>query len=390
MLLRDLEVVPLASPAAALVFTTVLTEGPISRVGVSRRTGLSSAAVTKAVRPLLEAGYLMELAEDRSELAIGRPASPLQVCADRGFFVGIKVTGDELIGVVTDLQARIRVARHRALHSHDVDDVVNAIGLLVAELLDGSPPFRERARGLGLALAGDVDRSTGLVRYSPFLGWRQVPLVHRIEAVTGLTPLVENDVRALTVAERWFGGGVGASSFALVTVGAGIGCGLVVNDAVVSGAYGVAGEIGHLPVEAGGSPCHCGGRGCVESIASERAILERVAEATGRPAVTMAQAIELAHRDDPAVRAVFARAGHAIGLALAAVANLLGPERIIISGEGLAAYDLFEEQIRETFARQAFGAAASSDLIVRPLSFDEWARGAAAVAIQELIRAERG
>jgi predicted NBD/HSP70 family sugar kinase len=386
MLVRDPEAMPLTGPAAALVFTTVLTQGPISRVGVSRRTGLSSAAVTKAVRPLLDAGYLMELEEERTELGIGRPASPLQVRADRGFFVGVKVTGDELIGVVADLQARVRTVLHRPLPAPDVDVVVAEIGSLTTELLGESTAFRARARGLGLALAGDVDRRTGLVRYSPFLGWRQVPLAERIRAATGLPTLLENDVRALTVGEHWFGAGVGAASFALVTVGAGIGCGLVVEGRVVSGAFGVAGEIGHLPIETDGPRCHCGGRGCVESIASEAAILAQVGAATGTPPTSIEEAIELAHQGRPEVRAVFARAGHAIGLALAAVANLLGPERIIISGEGLAAYDLFEERIRQTFRAQAFGAAAGCRLIVRPLSFDEWARGAAAVAIQDLVR----
>jgi len=97
---------PLHSPAAAVVFTTVLTMGPLSRVDVAERTGLSSAAVTKAVRPLLDAGYLEETPDQR--VHVGRPASPLHVRSDAAFFVGVKVTATELIGVVTDLRARIR------------------------------------------------------------------------------------------------------------------------------------------------------------------------------------------------------------------------------------------------------------------------------------------
>jgi predicted NBD/HSP70 family sugar kinase len=85
------------------------------------------------------------------------------------------------------------------------------------------------------------------------------------------------------------------------------------------------------------------------------------------------------------VRAVFSGAGRALGLALASVANLIGPERIIISGEGVASYDLFADQIRQTFAAQAFGAAAGCDIVVRPLPFEEWARGGAAVAAQHLF-----
>src|SRR4051794_7464209 len=146
---------PITSPAAATVFTTVLTQGPVSRVDVSRRTGLSSAAVTKAARPFIDAGYLEELASgERTVPGAGRPANPLAIRPDREYFVGVKITGDELIGVVTDLRAEIRLARHHALTSHDVSHVVAALAALVAELLaqpttDGATNFRDRAYCLG-------------------------------------------------------------------------------------------------------------------------------------------------------------------------------------------------------------------------------------------------
>lgn len=377
---RDL---PLYSPAAAVVFTTVLTMGPLSRVAVAERTGLSSAAVTKAVRPLLDARYLEETADQR--VHVGRPASPLHVRPDAAFFVGVKVTGDELIGVVADLCARTRTIRRSPLPSRDVPVVVAGIAALVDDLLAEAPEFKAGVRCLGVAVAGDVDRAGGVVHYSPFLGWRSVSLADLVRAETGLATVVENDVRALTVAEQWFGAGVGAESFALVTVGTGIGCGLVVNGSVIEGAHGVAGEVGHIVAEPDGPPCHCGNRGCVEAIAGTSALLDHLREAAGRPSLTLTDAAALAHAGDEGVRAGYQRAGKAIGLALATVANLVGPERIVLSGEGLAAYDLFHAQVRETFLARAFGAAAECELIVRPLPFEEWARGAAAVAIQTLI-----
>jgi predicted NBD/HSP70 family sugar kinase len=106
---------------------------------------------------------------------------------------------------------------------------------------------------------------------------------------------------------------------------------------------------------------------------------------TGRPTLTLDQAVDLARAGDPGVTGVFARAGEAIGLGIAAVANLVGPARIVVSGEGLAAYDLFETPIRAGFERQAFGAVADCPLSIRPLPFEEWARGAAAVSIQSRI-----
>ncbi|WP_338703372.1 ROK family protein [Streptomyces sp. Q6] len=376
----------LASPAANTVFTTVLTRGPVARPEIARITGLSSAAVTKAAKPMIEAGYLEELTRaERTVEGAGRPAHPLAVCADREFFVGVKVTADELIGVVTDLRAQVRAAHRVPVTDRGVDQVVAGIAALVREV---SAAYSGRTHHIGVSVSGDVDRAGGRVRYSPFLGWRDVPLAELVGRATGSTVTVENDVKALTVAEQWFGEGVGTDSFALATVGVGIGCGLVVNGRLVAGGYGVAGEIGHIPVAAGDGPaCHCGGRGCVEAIASEEAIVTRARRAADDPHLDMAGAIDRAHGGDAAVRAVFAEAGQAIGLGLAAMVNLMGPERVVVSGEGLAAYDLFEEQIRAAFTAQAFGAAARCPLVVRPLPWEEWARGAAAVGIQSLFTA---
>lgn len=356
-----------------MVFTTVLTMGPLSRVDIAERTGLSSAAVTKAVRPLLDGGYLEESPDQR--VHVGRPASPLHVRSDAAFFVGVTVTADALVGVVTDLRARVRTVGHASLPDRAVAAVVRGIADLVRDLLDSDPAYRAAVRMSGIAVPGDVDRAAGRVHRSASLGWRDVPLADLVVAATGLVTVVDNDVRALTVAEQWFGAGVGATSFALVTVGAAIGCGLVVNNVVLDG----AGAIGHVMAEVDGPRCHCGNRGCVEAIAGGAAL--RAID----PGLSPTEAIARAHNGDERLRAGYRRAGRAIGLALATVANLVGPRRIVLSGEGLAALDIYHEEVRATFRARVFGAAGECELILRPLPFEEWARGAAAVAIQSLV-----
>jgi predicted NBD/HSP70 family sugar kinase len=382
--------VPNQTPAGALVFQTMLAHGPLTRAEVGRRTGLSSGAVTKAATPLLDDGWIVELGRPTGDHLTGRPATLVAVRAERASFLGVKVTADELIGVLTDLTAKPIAARRARLDSRDVDSVVLAIARLVKRLVTaGSAKHAAEVHGLGVTISGDVDRSAGIVRHSPFLNWHGVALAQLVESATGKPTVIENDVRALTVAEQWFGAGAGTSSFALITVGTGIGCGLSIAGRVVSGAHGVAGEVGHLPVGGTDRTCTCGNTGCVEAVASTQAIVEQARQATGGTRLSMAEAVRLAHGGDPAVRAVFARAGHALGLAIASVANVIGPERIVISGEGVASYDLFAEQIRQTFAAQAFGAAADCELIVRPLPFEEWARGGAAVAAQRLVAPTR-
>lgn len=373
-------------PAAALVFQTLLTQGPLTRAELGRRTGLSSGAVTKVSTPLLADGWITEIGQPVGERQPGRPATLVAVRPDRARFVGVKVTADELIGVLADLTATPLATRRVTLGSRDVGTVVRAIARLVGKL--AAEPDGEHApevHSVGVTLSGDVDGHTGAVRYSPFLDWRGVRLAALVESATGIATVIDNDVRALTVAEQWFGSGAGLSSFALVTVGAGIGCGISINGQVVSGAHGVSGEIGHLPVGGSDRVCTCGNTGCVEAIASAQAIVDQVREETGDTALTLADATRLAHHGDEAARRVFTRAGRALGLAIASVANLFGPERIIISGEGVASYDLFSDEIRRAFSAQAFGTAADCDLVVRPLPFEAWARGGAAVAAQRLF-----
>ncbi|MEV5752801.1 ROK family transcriptional regulator [Actinoallomurus sp. NPDC052308] len=380
---------PNQAPAATLVFRTLLAHGPLTRAEIGRRTGLSSGAVTKAATPLLDDGWIAELGRPAGDRMTGRPATLIAVRAERAGFLGVKVTADELIGVRTDLTATSLAARRAELDSRDVGSVIRAIGAMVEKLVSASGTHEPEVHGLGVTISGDVDRQTGAVHHSPFLNWQGVPLAQLVEEATGLPTVIENDVRALTVAEQWFGAGAEVRSFALVTIGAGIGCGLSIDGHLVAGAHGVSGEIGHLPIGGGDRVCTCGNVGCVEAIASTQAIVEQVRQATGDHRLSIGQAVRLAHDGDPAANEVFARAGHVLGLAIASVANLVGPERIIISGEGVGSYDLFAEQIRQTFAAQAFGAAAECELIVRPLPFEEWARGGAAVAARELVTPER-
>lgn len=373
-------------PAAALVFQTLLQHGPLSRAEIGRRTGLTPGAVTKVATPLMADGWITELGRPATERASGRPAILIAVRAERALFAGVKVTGEELIGVLADLTAQPLASRRVQLDSRDVGTVVLAIARLVDDLRAAAGVRDDQAlHGIGVTISGDVDSQLGTVQYSPFLNWRRVPLAQLVETAAGTPTVIENDVRALTVAEQWFGAGAGLSTFALVTVGAGIGAGLSIGGRVVSGAHGVAGEVGHLPVSGADRVCTCGNTGCVEAVASTHAITEQARQATGDPRLTMDEAVHLAHSGDPGVRAVFARAGRAVGLALACVANLIGPERIIISGEGVASYDLFADHIRQSFVDHAFGAAVDCDLVVRPLPFEEWARGGAAIAAQRVF-----
>lgn len=382
------------------MLTRILTQGPIPRVEIARRTGLSQAAVTKAVAPLIEAGFVTdqpvavpadEVTGNRAELGIGRPVSPLTVVPDSISVIGLKVTPTDLIGVTTDFRAGIRAVRHQQVTDTSAEAVLKRLAELAKELIESLDDPADPAGpliGIGVAVSGDVDARHGVVRDSPFMGWRDIPVAALLAEQLKVPVVVSNDVRALTVAEHWFGVGVDADSFAVVTIGSGVGCGLYINGEVVSGAHGVSGELGHLPLAPGDLVCTCGRRGCVETVASSDAILARIRETTGRLELDLSGAIELAHSGDAQAREAFDRAGEVIGSALAAMVNLVGPELVVIAGEGVADYDLYDQRMRQAFAEHAFGAAGDCRLMLRSHTFDDWARGAAATVIRSYVRGE--
>lgn len=385
---------PTASPAAGVrsfgsreqhlgaLFEAVLTRGPLSRRDAARLTGLSAASVTKLVKPMIHHGYLIENVREAG--VPGRPQIPLQVDASRHHAVGIKLMDGEIVGVVADLHAEVQSSHRMRYRDTSPAGVVDAIDEMTGTLLERSPVERSRLLGIGIGLGGHVNGTTGVVVKSPFLGWQDVALQHMIAERMNLPVVIENDVNTLAVAEQWFGAGNSFSSFAVVTIGVGVGCALVLDNELWRGVSGAAGEFGHMVVDPDGPECHCGKRGCLEAVVGDTAIAEAMSLAAGRRITRVSQVVALAHAGDPDARQVFTQAGVALGRAIAALLNLLNPPLVILSGEGMTASDLFIDALRAELARDAFSStAADCTVLVRPLPDETWARGAAATMLRQ-------
>ncbi len=374
----------LETPAVVDVFTEVLKRGPIARIDIARRTGLSQAAVTKAVAPLLSRG-LLSAHDNMRPTQPGRPVQPISVNEGAQLAIGVTVRVDEIIGVATTMRANVLHSVHRRLASTSVEAVVECVAATVEALEQLLGDDAGKVLGVGVAVSGDVDKLHGLVRVSPRLNWLTVPLEKLLRDRIGSPVVIDNDVRALSIAEEWFGIGVDAESFAIVTIGAGIGCGLYVNGDVIEGAYGVAGELGHLPLGPTDLVCSCGRRGCVETVASSSAILETIRSAKRDPLLTMREAVQIARGGDTDAVAAFERAATIIGMALATMANLVGPGVILVAGESVTDFDLYEQRIRDSFDEHTFGAAGQCQIVTRSHTFEDWARGAAASLIRASV-----
>ena len=355
----------------------VLVHGPILRSVLAKRLGLSLATLTRLARPLLDDGLFVEVTEELDG-AMGRPAKPLDVRAEARQFLGVKLTGDTAVAVTTDLRAAEGRRAERPLPSHELDDVVAVIVELAGELAN-----EQEFTAIGISVGGQVSDNRVIDR-APFLGWRGVPLADAVEARLGVPVVVENDVVALAAAEHWFGLGRGFSNFAVLTVGAGVGYGLVMHDQVVSTSEAGLGLGGHFPLDPTGPLCFLGHRGCSTAMLTIPSIRAQVEVALGH-AVSYAEVLEMAAAGQPVALAVLRAAGNALGRLIAAVANLAMVEHVVLAGEGLGFLDIVRGEMDAAILADRDPEAARVDVLLDPSGFISWAQGAAAIAIQRTV-----
>lgn len=366
--------------AAHAIALEVLIHGPLARSTLARRLDLSAGSLTRLTKPLLDRGLLVELPQTRAPLAgIGRPQQPLDVVETSHHFVGIKLTGTDAHGVAATLRARVVAEETVPLPSTDPETVVAVLAGLVRRLASRVPAVT----AVGVSLGGHAQDQT-MVTAAPFLDWVDVPLAAMLTARTELPTVVENDLIALTEAESWFGAGTGLEQFAVVTVGAGVGFGLVVRGHQVTSPDFGLGLVGHIPLDPMGPVCFDGHRGCCAAMLTMGAISGAVTVALGRP-VTYDAALDLAEGGDPAARRVVDDAGRALGRLLALVANFTMPHRIVLSGEGNRLAVVARDALDRALHDDRDPRAQPVEIELRPGDFTQWARGAAVIAIQTYV-----
>ncbi|TCR26827.1 ROK family transcriptional regulator [Streptomyces sp. BK205] len=359
----------------------VLVHGPLSRTELARRLDLSAGSLTRLTKPLIESGLLIEVPEagTPAEVRQGRPSQPLDVVAESGSFLGFKITEDMVYGVVTTLRSDI-VARHdRPLTSHDPAEVAD----LLAEMTDELAREHPRLAGIGIGVGGLV-HERAVVGESPFLHWRDVPLGELVEQRTGLPVVVENDVAALVEAETWFGAGRGLDRFVVLTIGAGIGYGLVLGGRRVPYAEEDRGFGRHWIIDPNGPLTPEGARGSAVSLLAIPSIRYQVRAATGRDH-SYEEILALAAAGEPMAARVVDEAGRALGVLVAQIANFAMPQKILLAGEGVGLMDVAARTVEDTVRAHRHPLAAPIDLETKVSDFHDWARGAAVLAIQVLV-----
>lgn len=371
------------------ILNTIKSHGAIPRAEIARLTGLSPATVSGIAAELIQENLVFE--KETGDSSGGRRPIMLAINPHGGCVVGIKVMEDHAIGALTDLEATPLGKLSYPFSDISPEGVAQALSELVAELLHATESPAPNLMGIGVGLAGIVDSGQGLVRQSPFFGWNDVPLRELIQSKVNVPVYVDNDVNTLAFAERWFGAGRGINDFLVVTIGRGIGLGIVVNGQFHHGTRGSAGEIGHTVVHPGGELCACGKRGCLEMYASEPAMLRQATESyrQGKLSVlpkTPEEMIALANQGETIIQEIFAQSGHLLGQSIANLINIFNPERILINGEGVRAGNWLFDPMQAAIDEHTMPSLRQDvSILVEPLGDDAWARGAASLVLHELF-----
>ena len=370
------------SAGARSTLVELLVHGPTSRADLARSSGFSPASLTRITRTLVDAGLVTET-EFAPPVRTGRPSLPMDVDVDYAHLIGVNLTRSALHLVRTDLRATIIEQADVELASTSPDAVAEAIATAVNAQHAKDPHLI----AVGISLAGPVAPGSEVVPTSPFLGWRDVPLVSMVRELTDLPTVVENDVRALTAAEHWFGAAAGSADFVLLTIGAGVGCGMVIDHRLVEGRAGGSGQVGHLPITSSGPLCERGHRGCVRSYLASSAIIAQVASGTGRHDLSYTDVLRLAAEADPVASRVVEDAARALGWLVGTLASVSGPEKVLISGEGVQLAEQTLDLVKAEAASAQHWTLPPVPITISPFSSSEWARGAAVIALRRQLEA---
>jgi N-acetylglucosamine repressor len=370
----------------SLLLNMIRREGQISRTQLTELSGLSAGAVSGIINELLADEWVFKTGE--GAYTGGRRQSLLRLNPEAGYAVGLKLMEDRIVSAVIDFEAQIRLQDESPFpFDDDPEKLSDILAKVVETSIVRSGVSTACFFGAGIGLAGVIDAQAGVVRYSPFFGWRNVALAERVSHRLRVPVFVENDVNTLTITEQLFGAGRRHHNFIVVTVGRGIGMGMVINGQLYQGHHGGAGEVGHSVIDA--SAADRGADTTLEGLAADPALMQRVNHDSGSNSPIVANVGELAARaaqGDAEAQAALAQSGAWLGIGIANIVNVLAPELIIISGEGVSSGPYRLDAMLGALRHNAFdGLLDNIEITVRETDDQAWARGAASLVLSKVF-----
>ena len=333
--------------------------GPMPRVEICKKTGLSKPTVTRVIEQLIAEGYLVE--KDYIESDKGRHPVNIEINELSHFCFGINLSKNTLGSALVDLKMNVIEKRLVSIDKiDDADTLVETIFNVIDEILECSKIDKSKLLGIGVGVPGLTDHSTGIVKNFA-LGGRLcgIPLKSRLEERYGYSVEIDNNCNTRMLGEHWYGYAVGCNNAMFVINSEGVGCGLVVDGRIYRKLNNTASGFGHLSVDMNGPKCSCGGKGCIETFCTTEAIERKIGEKLSskfknKDILTDIDENKLSYKElhqniekgDVEYASILIEAACAMAAGLVSMINLFRPEVIILSGNMFDASDFYYNMVK--------------------------------------------
>lgn len=333
-----------------IVLDTIRQRQPLSRADISAAIGLNKATVSSLVSELIDSQLVTEIGPGES--SGGRKPTLLLFNRSAGYAVGIDIRVNDLLAVLVDLEGHVLLEKTVPLADFTPDLVLDQIRKTIRQFSKKLPESPYGIVGIGIGVPGLVDDKSRVVS-APNLDWNQVDLYESLVSEFGANLHIDNEANAGAIGEKLYGAGREAQNLIYLSIGIGIGSGIIVGGELYRGTSNFSGEVGHMTVAENGPLCRCGNRGCWETLASEKALLDRAAKLWSDSHHDLEEIIQLARGGEPQAIQLLNEIGAQLGVGLANLVNILNPELIVIGNRLSLAGDLLEDAMLRTIENRS-------------------------------------
>ncbi len=380
------------------ILELIRTVGLISRTDLARSSGLSQASITGITASLINE----ELIEERESGAYegGRRPKLLAIRPDGVHVLGVNITIHEIRVVIVNFHAELKASYTAVLKNdyYSPKEIVDVTTQAIQACMWEANFSKDQIAGAGVGIPGLVDSSSGNIRFLPNYGWKDVPFRHMLQEKINHPVFIDNSSNNLAIGEYWHGSGRGVDNFLVITLENGVGAGMVINGQLVRGHLGIASEFGHICTDLKGPPCRCGRHGCIEAFVGNNSILRDAKEIFRQGKwsktsmtpddINFEEVIKELRRGNIKLESIYRKAGEVLGIGIYNMITMLDPERVIITGKGVAAGKKLFTPMFEQIERLKHGKFGFSDskIVVNEWTDGDWARECGTLVLREIYK----
>ena len=324
-----------------MILDSLRKNAPQSRAALADLTGLNKTTVSSLIRELIDRNFVREVGLKSG--STGRPGRLLDLNPAAGYIVTCEIGVDFISILCTDFAPEIIWRHHENIKPEMGQQLIldHVLALLIQAEAEGAATGGSLL-GVAVGVPGLVDQTSGILLFAPNLAWKDVPLRKVLEESFDAPIIVDNEARMAALGEHYFGAAAGYDEVLYISVGVGLGGGIVHNGRMFRGASGTGTEFGHMTMDPDGEPCNCGNRGCWETQVSQSALFRFVGEAlNGRKngsaladisALTVQKIVDAADSGDKVALSALNKVGHNLGIGIASLVNALNPKLVVFGG----------------------------------------------------------